>query len=199
MSNKNKKSFYHMCRNLVGSSYNKILWCCVFAFLATIFSLSNYMFEAFYGINKALASKELSKIIFAATIIAILGLLNILFFHIMYRIALKITKNIALELRERVFKKTIYLDTEYYNTHASGAMLNTIIYDVATFAEGMSWSLPTILRQMVNVFISFIIVTIMNPKLSAILWIVSPIVAVIATLIFKKIGKLYDKRRVKLN
>jgi len=193
---KDKKiSYYHKCVFLLGKDAKRVLICCGFGILSVLCSLSNSIFSAYYGINKALMSGDYDKIVFATIVIGILGLLSTLFFHVTYRMSLKIIKSVATVLRERVFRKTIYLDTEYYNTHASGAMLNTIIYDVATFADGMTWNFQWICRLMVKISLSFTLVTIINFKLSIILWIIAPIVAVVSVFIFRKVGKQYDKRR----
>lgn len=193
---KDKKiSYYHKCKYLLGKDAKRVVWCCAFGIISMLFSLANSIFAAYYGINKALMSGSFDKIVLATVVIGTLGMLSTLTFHVTYRLCLRIVKSVAIELRQRVFRKTIYLDTEYYNTHASGAMLNTIIYDVATFADGMTWSFQWICKLIVKILLSFTIVTFINFRLSLILWVIAPIVVVLSIFIFRKVGKQYDKRR----
>jgi ATP-binding cassette subfamily B protein len=195
-STKGKKiSYIKKCAFLLGENKKIVLKCCVFAVLSEIVGLGNSIFSAYYGINKALVSGKFELILLAASVILVLGLLSTILFHISYRISLKLVKLETETLRERIFKKAIYFDADYFTTHSTGAMINTIIYDIQTFCDGMAYNFQQILKMLIKISLSLIILTFLNPILSLILWALVPVVSVVAYLIFKQIGKMYDKKR----
>lgn len=195
MKKKNKLNYVKVCFDLLGDNKKLVIKSCIFAISATLIDLIISIFSAYYGINKALVSKNITSIVVSAVVIGALGLISVILFHISYRMSLRLVKKESKDLRERVYKKAIYLDANYFSTHSTGAMINTIIYDVATFCDGMAYNLQTILKMTIKIAISFFILTIINPKLSLILWLIAPIVAIFAYFIFKRMGKLYDIRR----
>ena len=65
-----------------------------------------------------------------------------------------------------LMQKSIYLDMNYFTTHSTGAMINTIVYDVATFADGMSFSLQTVIKTCVKVILFLFVITIINARLN---------------------------------
>lgn len=192
---KNKINYFNKINQLLGNNKKTVIICLLLISISAVFSLAGSVFSAYYGINKALVSKDIKLIIFAAGIIGVLSLTSLIFFHITYRKSLKYTKKQSDDLRQKVFKKAIYLDVNYFTTHSTGGMINTIIYDVATFSEGMAGNLENIVNLGVKIILSFIILTIINPKLSIVLWIMAPVLFIFAFFIYRKIGKFYNKRR----
>lgn len=191
----NKLNFIKKCIFLIGNHKKMVILCMIYGILSVIFEVCSILFSSFYGINNALLSKNINLIILSSVIIAVLGLLSVLFFHFAFRTGLKLTKNISDDLRKRTFEKAVYLDVNFFTTHSTGAMINTIVHDVVNFSDGISFTLQTMIRKCVNVMLSLIVITIINPRLSLILWILLPIVGIVSYFIYKKIGKLYDARR----
>lgn len=192
---KQKTSFLKKCKFLLGSHQKMVIYCIIFGILSVIFDVGSILFSCFYGINTALISKDIKLITLTTIIIAVLGLLSMIFFHISYRLGLKLTKNISDELRKRAFEKAVYFDVNYFTTHSTGAMINTIVYDVSIFSDGMSFTLQVVVRNLVKIILSLLVITIINIKLSLILWILLPIVSIFAFFIYRKLGKLYEIRR----
>lgn len=195
MEQKKKIGWLKKCGYLLQNHKKPVMLCVLFGVLSVVFDTGSMVFSCFYGINKALLSRNINLILLSTVVIALLGLLSMLLFHIAFRMGLKLTKDISNELRERTFRKAVYLDVNYFTTHSTGAMINTIVHDIVTFADGMSFSLQTVIKTTVKIILSILVITLINPKLSVILWILIPIVGIFAFFIYKKVGILYDKRR----
>ena len=183
------------CGFLLGSHKKLVKKCIIFAMISVVFNVASTMFSCFYGINKAMMSGNIKLITISALVMALLGLISIIFFHIAYRLGLKTTKSVSDELRERAFKKAVYFDVNYFTTHSTGAMINTIVYDISIFTDGMSYTLQRCARVILEVILTLLVITVINAKLSLILWLMLPIVSVLVYFVFRKLGKLYDKRR----
>lgn len=192
---KNKTSIFKTCGNLLGNNKKSMTMLCIYGAISVIFEMGIILFSAFYGINKALASRDFNLILISAAVILIFGLASKIFFHIQYRLSLKFNEKESNELRKRVFEKAIYLDANYYANNSTGAMINTIMYDVETFSDGMSNSVLNVLKLFVKALLSFVVVTILKPSLSIILWLTLIVVVIFSYLVIKKLGKLYSKRR----
>lgn len=192
---KKTKNYFSKISFLLGKNKRAVVVCLVLISISAVLSLAGSVFSAYYGINKALVNKDIKLIVLAAVVVGVLTITSLIFFHITYRLSLKYTKKQSDDLREKVFRKAIYLDVNYFTTHSTGGMINTIIYDVATFAEGMAGNLENIVNLAVKILLSFIILTIINPKLSIILWVMAPVLLIFASIVYRRIGKFYDKSR----
>lgn len=192
---KNKQSVFKTCSSLLGENKSTMSRLIIFGIFTVIFEMGITVFSAFYGINKALVSGDFNLILIAAAIILVLSVLSKVFFHLQYRLSLKFNEKECNDLRKRVFRKAIYLDANYYSTNSTGGMINTIMYDVETFSDGMSSNILNVLGLFVKLVLSFAIVTILKPTLSVILWITLILVLVFTYFVLKKLGKLYKTRR----
>lgn len=190
-----KSSFFKKCNDLLGSSKKIVLICIGLTILNVLLSVSTTIFSSYYGIDVALMSKELDKLIFFVIVIFIVTFLDYLIFHITYRLGIIEFRKMALNIRKRVFNKAIYLDKEYHNTHPSGGILNTIDYDVDLFCNMMVSSIASMLGIISKMSIFFILITIINFRLSLILWIATPVFGLIAYYSNKLQAKVHEKRR----
>lgn len=190
-----KNSYIQKCNELLSNNKKAVILGCVFVVLQALVSIASSIFGAYYGIDVALVSKSVDKLILASVVILTLGILDTILFHLMYRRGIKVCKILGVDIREKVFNKAIYLDMDYHNHHASGAILNTIDYDVDLFSNGVTWTLPMLLRSIARIIVCFLIVTILNPKLSIILWIIAPIFGAISYFASKKMSVIHEKRR----
>lgn len=195
MNKKPQKSYLKIYKELLGDKIKVSIWLMVGMTLYSILNLTSSIIFAKYGIDSALASEKWSKIVLVVIGLTSFSLLSNFIFHFSWRVAMKNKKAICIDLRAKVFHKMINFDSYYYSNHASGAMLHTVISDIETFADGGMWNMMWILVCIVNIVVSLLVATIINPKLSLILWIMIPFVSVASYFLIKKTNKLYDKRR----
>jgi len=173
--------------------YKKIFTICVvLIILQTIIGIASTIFSAFYGINVAFVSGDFNKIIIYAIITFILTFLSSILFHAMYQKGLKEGVKIGINLKNRIFNKTIYLDMKYHSKHSSGAVLNMIDYDTDMLTSHITWTLPMLVRSIFRVVASISIVTIINYKLSLILWLALPLFTVLALYVSRKRSKIHE-------
>ena len=172
-----------------------VIICIILICIQGILGISSTLFSAFYGLDVAFASGELDKIITFAVVSFIFSLTTGILFHTMYQIGLKESVKIAVNLKNKIFNKAIYLDMKYHSTHSSGAILNIIDYDTDMVTSHITWTIPMMVRAILRVALSMTIVTIINPRLSIILWVALPIVTFIALFVSKKRSKLHEKSR----
>ena len=190
-----KISFFTKCKELLGSSKKIVIICICLTLFQVILSVANTIFGAYYGIDVALMSKDMSKLMFFIFVTFIYILIDIIVFHIVYKLGIIEFRKIALNLRQRVFNKAIYLDKEYHNTHASGGILNTIDYDIDLYTNMMVSTISNLFGIITKMGIFFAIISIINFKLSLILWIATPLFALIAVFSNKAQSKIHEKRR----
>ena len=124
-----------------------------------------------------------------------LSLTTGILFHTMYQLGLKESVKIAVNLKNKIFDKAIYLDMKYHSKHSSGAILNIIDYDTDMITSHITWTIPMLIRAILRVILTMLLVTVINPRLSIILWITLPIVTCIALFVSKKRSKLHEKSR----
>lgn len=172
-----------------------VITCIVLICIQGIIGIGATLFSAYYGIDVALVSKDLNKIIVFAVVSFLFSLLTAILFHTMYQIGLKESVKIAVNLKNKIFNKAIYLDMKYHSKHSSGAILNIIDYDTDMVTSHITWTIPMLVRAILRVTLTIILVTIINYKLSIILWITLPIVTFIALLVSKKRSVLHEKSR----
>ena len=172
-----------------------IVTCIILICIQGAIGIGATLFSAYYGIDIALASRDLYKIIIFAIISFVFSMTTGILFHVMYQIGLKESVKIGVNLKNKIFNKAIYLDMKYHSKHSSGAILNIIDYDTDMVTSHMTWTIPMMLRSVLRVVFSMVLVTIINPKLSLILWVALPIVTLLSLFVSKKRSKLHEKSR----
>jgi ATP-binding cassette subfamily B protein len=172
-----------------------IVTCIILICIQGAIGIGATLFSAYYGIDIALASRDLYKIIIFAIISFVFSMTTGILFHVMYQIGLKESVKIGVNLKNKIFNKAIYLDMKYHSKHSSGAILNIIDYDTDMVTSHMTWTIPMMLRSVLRVVFSMVLVTIINPRLSLILWVALPIVTLLSLFVSKKRSKLHEKSR----
>lgn len=167
--------------------------------MATIYTLSEiaivFIFS-YYGIDKAFKENSIPLFIIVISIITLVQITSNVTYAIAFKNGNKLTREVNVELREKLFKKVMELDKEYHNNHATGATINTLVGDVEIVGEGFFWPSMYIIINLINVIVSYLLCAIINFKLSIILLISSPIIFILATSLFKKLNKIDDNRRI---
>lgn len=165
------------------------------AVLYSICEIGIVFIFSYYGIDKAFKENSISLFIIVISAIAILQLTSNITYAISFKNGNKITQIINKEVREKLFKKSMELDKEYHNNHATGATINTMVGDVETIGEGFFWPSLYIVIRSVNIVVSYIICAIVNFKLSLIIIGCAPIIFLLSKLNFKKMISVDDARR----
>ena len=60
-----KVNYFNKCKKLLSNNKNAVIWSCIFIMLQAIVSIASSIFSAYYGIDVALVSKSVDKLIFA--------------------------------------------------------------------------------------------------------------------------------------
>lgn len=158
--------------------------------LAIIFIFS------YYGIDKAFKQNSVPLFIIVISVITIVQVMSNVTYAIAFKNGNKLTKEVNVEIREKLFKKALELDKEYHNNHATGATINTIVGDVEIVGEGFFWPSMYIIVNSIYIVVSYLLCAFVNFKLSIILLVCAPIIFVISNAVFKKLNKIDDKRRI---
>ena len=116
-------------------------------------------------------------------------------FAIAFKNGNKVTRIVNTEVREKLFKKAMALDKEYHNNHATGATINTLIGDVEIIGEGFFWPSLWLVVNAVTILACYLILAIINFKLSLIIVACAPFIFLITKLSFKRMTKIDDARR----
>lgn len=167
--------------------------------MAIIYALSEiaivFIFS-YYGIDRAFKQNSIPLFIVVISVITLVQITSNVTYAIAFKNGNKLTREVNLEIREKLFKKAMELDKEYHNNHATGATINTIVGDVEIVGEGFFWPSMYIIVNSINVLVSYLLCAIVNFKLSIILLICTPIIFILSNSLFKKLNKIDDKRRI---
>ena len=140
--------------------------------MAIIYALSEiaivFIFS-YYGIDRAFKQNSIPLFIVVISVITLVQITSNVTYAIAFKNGNKLTREVNLEIREKLFKKAMELDKEYHNNHATGATINTIVGDVEIVGEGFFWPSMYIIVNSINVLVSYLLCAIVNFKLSIIL------------------------------
>lgn len=150
---------------------------------------------AYFGIDRAFKENSVSLFIIVICSIFVAQVISNITYSMCFRKGNELTKNICIETREKIFEKVMELDKEYYNTHPTGAIINTVVGDVEVVGEGLFWPIMGIITYSTNILIPIIICFFINYKLSLIVLVLAPIIIFITKYTFNKLSKIDDKRR----
>ncbi len=89
----------------------------------------------------------------------------------------RVARNVVMDFRRQLFRHLMKLPAKFYDTHPSGKLLSTILYNVEQVAQASSDVLVTILRE-VSLAVGLVAVMFfVNWRLSLIFIVVTPIIA----------------------
>lgn len=98
----------------------------------------------------------------------------------------------SIEIKKKVFSKTLNFPMEFYDTHHSGELLSRLIYDTDKASEIYSSRLRRVLAPIISVLVYIIIMFIINPAMTLVLVLLNILLFLLNTLIskpMKKVGK----------
>ncbi|RGZ70958.1 ABC transporter ATP-binding protein [Lachnospira eligens] len=102
----------------------------------------------------------------------------------------------SIEIKKKVFSKTLNFPMEFYDTHHSGELLSRLIYDTDKASEIYSSRLRRVLAPIISVLV-YIIMFIINPAMTLVLVLLNILLFLLNTLIskpMKKVGKESAKK-----
>lgn len=167
----------------------------IMAVLYAICEIGILFIFSYYGMDKAFKENSIPLFIIVISSITVVQLTSNITFAIAFKNGNKVTRTVNTEVREKLFKKTMELDKEYHNNHATGATINTLIGDVEVIGEGFFWPSLWLVVNAITILSCYVILAVINFKLSLILVACSPIIFIISKISFKKLTKIDDDRR----
>ena len=191
---KSIKKALNLIRNVMPKNINfkKIYFSAV---IYTICELAILFVFSYIGIDIAFKKESIPLFIIVVSIVCFIQLTSNITYMIAFKNGNKMTKDINIEVRRKLFKKVMDLDKEYHNNHPTGATMNTVIGDVEMISEGFFWPSLYIVIQSVNIIVCFIICLFINYKLSMILVLSAIPVYFLSSYFLKRGAKIDDKRR----
>lgn len=167
----------------------------IMAILYAICEIGILFIFSYYGMDKAFKENSLPLFIVVIASIVVVQFTSNITFAIAFKNGNKVTKTVNTEVREKLFKKAMALDKEYHNNHATGATINTLIGDVEIIGEGFFWPSLWLVVNTVTIISCYLILAIINFKLSLIVIACAPFIFFITKYSFKKMTKIDDARR----
>ena len=98
----------------------------------------------------------------------------------------------SIEIKKKIFSKTLNFPMEFYDTHHSGELISRLIYDTDKASEIYSSRLRRVLAPIISVLVYIIIMYIINPAMTLVLVLLNILFFLLNTLIskpMKKVGK----------
>lgn len=191
---KSIKRIFDIFRNILPHNV-KFRLIYIMAVVYTLCELAFVFIFSYYGIDKAFEQNSIPLFIITAITMFVIQICSNVTFAIAFSKGNKVTREINIQTREKLFKKVMDLDKEYHNNHPTGATINTLVGDVEIISEGFFWPSLYLVINFVEIVVAILACMIINFKLSLILLILGPIILIISRIVFKKLTKVDDKRR----
>jgi len=188
------KKIFKVIKNIVPEGAN-FKYITITALIHSLCELTILFIFAYYGIDKAFKENSIPLFIIVICSIFVAQIISNITYSMCFRKGNELTKNICIETREKLFKKVMELDKEYYNTHPTGAIINTVVGDVEVVGGGLFWPFMGVITHGTNVLIPLIICFFINYKLSSVILVLAPLIIFITKFTFNKLSKIDDKRR----
>ncbi|MBU5591272.1 ABC transporter ATP-binding protein/permease [Clostridium sp. MSJ-4] len=164
---------------------------CLIGMLVSI--LTPYLMALF--INQIQDGKTLSVItrtgIFIGIVSFVASLLNTAQNYVWHRFRVKFINHIRLEM----FKATINKKLVYFKENKSGDILSKILYDVTSVAEHIAIGIPMLLINIIRLLAVFVLMALLNIRLTLIVLVTAPIYCLLFNLINKHLRENSLKER----
>lgn len=102
----------------------------------------------------------------------------------------KISFRILDTLRVQIFNRLMYMPGRYFDTHESGHLMSIIIFNVNSVTTAASDALRTLIREGATVIGLLIYLFVKNWRLTLMLFIVAPVIAILVNFVGKRLRKL---------
>lgn len=102
-------------------------------------------------------------------------------------------------VRKVLYKKLQFNDQKFFNEYATGDIMTRLTGDVEMIRHCVAWVFRNAVQSSVQFVSCAVLFFIINPKITLIIFLVTPIIAVSSYLYIKKVGPMYGELRDKLS
>lgn len=104
----------------------------------------------------------------------------------------RVARNTVMDFRRALFSHLLKLPANYYDSHGSGHLLSTIIYNVEQVASAASDALVTILREGSMMIGLVVVMFVLNWRLALLFFIIAPFIAWVIKKSSQRLRRLSD-------
>lgn len=114
-------------------------------------------------------SKDITKLYYALPINIVAALFSIIIAVTFMNIYNNEAKRASVEIKQRVFAKSMRLPMKYYDTHHSGEIISSLVFDTDRASEIYSSRLRRVLAPIISVFVYVFAMILLNPMMTFVL------------------------------
>lgn len=103
----------------------------------------------------------------------------------------KITFGVVMNMRDKAFSKLERLPVSYIDTHPNGEIVSRVIADVDQFADGLLMGFTQFFTGIITIIGTLVFMLSINPWITAVVVVVTPLSFVIASFVAKKTHKMF--------
>lgn len=103
----------------------------------------------------------------------------------------KITFGVVMNMRDKAFSKLERLPVSYIDTHPNGEIVSRVIADVDQFADGLLMGFTQFFTGIIIIIGTLVFMLSINPWITAVVVVVTPLSFVIASFVAKKTHKMF--------
>lgn len=103
----------------------------------------------------------------------------------------KITFGVVMNMRDKAFSKLERLPVSYIDTHPNGEIVSRVIADVDQFADGLLMGFTQFFTGIITIVGTLVFMLSINPWITAVVVVVTPLSFVIASFVAKKTHKMF--------
>ena len=118
--------------------------------------------------------------------------------YLLHLTVLKLSRNVAKQMRKDVFDNLAALPVSYFDRYQTGDIISTITYDIDTVNQSLSTDLLQILQTVVTVVVSLVMMLSIAPQLLVIFVFTVPLTVVFTKWLTGLVRPLFRKRSAKL-
>ena len=135
-------------------------------------------------------SKDITELYYALPINIVAALLSIIIAVTFMNIYNNEAKRASVEIKQRVFTKSMRLPMKYYDTHHSGEIISSLVFDTDRASEIYSSRLRRVLAPIISVFVYVFAMILLNPMMTFVLIILNVLLLLINTLLSKPMKRV---------
>ena len=118
--------------------------------------------------------------------------------YLLHLTVLKLSRNVAKQMRKDVFDNLAALPVSYFDRYQTGDIISTITYDIDTVNQSLSTDLLQILQTVVTVTVSLVMMLSIAPQLLVIFVFTVPLTVVFTKWLTGLVRPLFRKRSARL-
>lgn len=135
-------------------------------------------------------SKDITELYYALPINIAAALLSIIIAVTFMNIYNNEAKRASIEVKQRVFAKSMRLPMKYYDTHHSGEIISRLVYDTDRASEIYSSRLRRVLAPIISVMVYVLAMLLLNPMMTLVLIVLNLLLFLINTSLSKPMKRV---------